>query len=114
MVTRGSARRNTSGGLGRAQPLHEADDRTPVGHALGGPERALLVVDDEAEVTVVVRCLPPALGERDELVADVDECHAPGSAAKRELEDAAVELERLLDVPDLQRDVVDSYKLCPH
>ena len=65
-------------------------------------------------MAVVVRCLPPALGERDELVADVDERHAPGSAAQRELEDAAVELERLLDVPDLQRDVVDSDRLRSH
>ena len=43
-------------------------------------------------MAVVVRSLPPALGERDELVADVDERHAPGSAAQLRLEDAAVEL----------------------
>ena len=62
-------------------------------------------------MAVVVRCLPPALGERQELVAEVDERHPPGPAAERELEDAAVELQGLVDVPDLQRDVVDSDRL---
>jgi catechol 2,3-dioxygenase-like lactoylglutathione lyase family enzyme len=47
-------------------------------------------------------------GERDELVAHVDEGHAPGTAAQLEIEDPAVKLERFVDTPDLERDVVDS------
>jgi hypothetical protein len=47
----------------------------------GGCESPLLVVDDETEMPVVVGGLAAALGERDELVADVDEGHAvPASA----------------------------------
>ena len=79
----------------------------------GGLESAVSVIDDQPEVTVVVGFLPSTLGERDELIPDVDERHAPGPSAQRELEDPAVEVQRLLDVPDLQRDVVDSYKLRP-
>jgi hypothetical protein len=57
---------------------------------------------------VVVGRLPSPLGERDELVADVDERHPAGASSQCQLEDATVEVERLLDVADLERDVVDS------
>ena len=52
--------------------------------------------------------LRPPLGERDELVAHVHEGHAAGAAAELEVEDAPVELERLLDVADLEGDVVQA------
>ncbi len=70
--------------------------------------RGLLVVDDEAEVAVRVGQLRPSLGERDELVAQVHEGHPAGAAAELEVEDAPVELERLLDVADLEGDVVQT------
>jgi hypothetical protein len=57
-------------------------------------------------MAVVVRRLPAALGERDELVAQVDERHPPGSSAQLEVEEAAVERKRLLDVAHLESDVV--------
>ena len=66
------------------------------------------VVDDEAEVAVLVLGLRAAGGERDELIAHVDERHARAAAAQRELEQPAVEGERLVDVADLERDVVDA------
>ena len=51
---------------------------------------------------------PGAAGlQRQELVADVDERLVRTAAAQLELEEAAVELERLVDVADLERDVVD-------
>jgi hypothetical protein len=56
---------------------------------------------------MVVRFLPAALGERDELVGDVDEGHPARPAAEFQFEDAAVEVQRLLDIADLERDVVD-------
>ena len=59
-------------------------------------------------MAAVVGSLAAALGQRQELVAHVDERHPPGAAAQREVEQAAVELERLLDVADLERDVVDA------
>src|SRR6185436_11087527 len=68
----------------------------------------LLVVDDETEVAGPVRRLRPSFGERDELVAHVDEGHPPGAAAQLELEDPAVELERVFDASDLECDVVDA------
>ena len=70
--------------------------------APGGVE----VVDDEADVPVRVGLLGAAGRERDELVAHVDEGHAPSAAAQREIEDPSVELERLVDVGDLHRYVV--------
>jgi catechol 2,3-dioxygenase-like lactoylglutathione lyase family enzyme len=70
--------------------------------------RRLLVVDDEPEVAVPVGRLRPSLRQGDELVTDVDERHAPPAAAELQLEDAAVEVERLVDAADLERDVVDS------
>ena len=46
--------------------------------------------------------------ERDELVAQVDEGHAPGPPAQRHVaEDPLEERERLVHVADLDRDVVD-------
>src|SRR5580700_8861737 len=48
-------------------------------------------------------------GERDELVPHVDERHSRAcAAAKLELEEAPVPGERVVDVVDLERDVVDA------
>ena len=66
------------------------------------------IVDDEADVPVGVGLLGAAGRERDELVAHVDEGHASTAAPQREVEDPSVELERLVDVGDLHRDVVDT------
>ena len=77
----------------------------------------LLVVDDEPEVPVCVGLLRAAGRESDELVAHVDEGHPrAASPAELELEDAPVELERLLDVADLERNVVqaDERRSIPH
>ena len=47
-------------------------------------------------------------GERDELIAHVDEGHRGANpAAQLELEEASIPGQRLLDVTDLERDVVD-------
>lgn len=64
------------------------------------------IVDDEPDVPVRVGLLGAAGRQRDELVAHVDEGHAPPPAAQREVEDLSVELERLVDVGDLHRYVV--------
>ena len=56
---------------------------------------------------VPVGRLRPPLGERDELVAQLDERHPADAAAQLDLEQAAVELERLVDRVDLERDVID-------
>src|SRR5205085_8621965 len=76
----------------------------------GRLERApgrLLVVDDEAEVAGLVGRPRAPPDEGDELVADVDERHAARAAAQPQVEEAAVELERAVDVVHLERDVVD-------
>ena len=78
--------------------------------SLDGGAHGLLVVDDEAEVAAVVGRLAAALGERQELVAHVDERHARSAAAELECEQAAVEIECLVEVADLERDVVDAYE----
>ena len=71
-------------------------------------EGTLLVVDDEAEVTMSIGRLRAPGCERDELVADVDERHPTGAAAELHVEDAPVEAERLLDVVHLEGDMIDT------
>jgi uracil-DNA glycosylase len=70
-------------------------------------ERRLAIVHDHADVPGLVRRLRPALGEGDELVADVDEGRPSHPPAELEVEDATEELERRVDAVDLDRDVVD-------
>ena len=74
--------------------------------ALDGGAHRGDVVDDEAEVALVVGGLPPALHERDELVAHVDERRARHAAAQLEREQAPVERQRGVDIGDLERHVV--------
>src|SRR5262249_10442420 len=71
-----------------------------------------LVVDDETEVPVVVRPLPAALRERDELVAEIDERHAAHPTAQLHVaEESLPERERLVEVAALERDVVDADRM---
>ena len=59
-------------------------------------------------MAVGVGLLAAALGQGDELVARVDEGHAGDAAAQAQLEDLAVEGQRLVEVADLEGDVVDA------
>ena len=74
---------------------------------LEGAAGGLHVVHHQPEVAAVVGRLAASLGDRDELIAHVDERHPGHAAAQLELEDLAVELERRVEVADLERDVVD-------
>ena len=71
------------------------------------------VIDDEPEVALLVGRLRRPFGESDELVADVEERHPRDAASQLVLEDLAVELQRLLEVADLERDVVDTDQASP-
>jgi hypothetical protein len=62
---------------------------------------------------MVVRPLAAALGEREELVAHVEERHPPHAPAQLERQQAPVELERRLEVADLERHVVDPDRTRP-
>jgi hypothetical protein len=64
------------------------------------------VVDHDADVAGAVGRLGPPLGDRQELVTHVDERHPRDAPAELELEHPAVELERPVEVVDLDRDVV--------
>src|SRR5262249_12264268 len=76
---------------------------------LQGAPRRLLVVDHQAEMAAVVGRLLAALLERDELIAEVDEGHGLALAAQLEREKLAIERQRLLDVADLERDMVEAH-----
>jgi hypothetical protein len=67
--------------------------------------RRLLVVHHEPEVRRLARA---GRHQRDELIADVDEGRALHSPAQVEVEQAPVQLERHVDITDLQGDVVDA------
>ena len=73
----------------------------------GRGEHRLAVVDDEAEMPLAIGLALRALGEREELVAHVDEGHPGDAAPQLELEQPAVEGERLVDRADLEREMID-------
>jgi hypothetical protein len=58
-------------------------------------------------VAVVVRALAAPLGEREELVARVQERHPRHPPAQLEVQPAPVPGQRLVEVADLERHVVD-------
>ena len=64
------------------------------------------IVHHQPEVAIPVRRAGLAVREGEELIAHVEEGHARHASAQLELEDAAVELDRLVHVADGQRDVV--------
>ena len=66
-----------------------------------------LVVDHETEVARLVGRLGTSFAEREELISQVDEGHAGLAVDRAQFEYFAVELERRLEVVDLERDVVD-------
>ena len=70
-------------------------------------ENSCLIVDDQAEVPRRVRALRASFGEREELVAHVDEGHPVHPATELQVEHPPVEVERLVDRVDFERDVVD-------
>ena len=71
----------------------------------------LLVVYDEPEPPGPDPVTGTPGGDRDELVADVDERDPrTGPAAQLELEESPVPGECVVDVPDLEGDVVDAYE----
>ena len=70
-------------------------------------EHGLLVVDDEPEVALSVLRRGGALHQREELVAQVDEGDAGTPPPQLELEQGAVEGERLVERGDLERHVID-------
>ena len=74
----------------------------------GGGEHRGAVVDDEAEVALAVGLAVRALGEREELVAHVDERHPADPAAQLDLEQTSVESQRLVERADLECDVIDT------
>jgi hypothetical protein len=72
----------------------------------------LLVVDGESEMPPVIGRGGATLGERDELIAHVDEGHARFAIDAADREDRTVERHGLLQVADLEGDVVDADHAC--
>jgi len=64
------------------------------------------VVDDEAEVALVVGGLPATLHQCDELVAHVDEGRTGRAAAQLECEQSPVQLQRGVQIADLESHMV--------
>src|SRR5918997_525698 len=71
------------------------------------PPDRLPVVHDDADVAVRVRRLRPLPDDGDKLVPGVDKRHLRPAPAQLEVEDAPVELERRVDVVDLDGHVVE-------
>ena len=67
-----------------------------------------LVIDDKPEMTAVVGSLPAAFLKREELIAEIDESLVLALAAQFEVKQASVECERLFNVADLDRDMVET------
>src|SRR5215469_11248 len=73
----------------------------------------LLVIDDESDMTAIVGGLSSPLLQGDELVPQIDERHGVALAAQFECEETPVKRQRLFDVTDLQRYVVESNESRP-
>src|SRR6266508_6140002 len=85
----------------------------PAGQRLNARRRqrtadGVLVVDHEPEMTAVVGGLAAALLQREELIAQIDEGRGLAPAAQLEVEQAAVERQRRVDIADLERDMVET------
>src|SRR4029077_1059996 len=94
-----------------APRIEEVEER-PVYEAraggLGKVAHLGAVVDDQAEMALAIRVRRFGLHQRQKLVAHVDEGLGLAAPAQREAEDFSVEGERLLDVADFERDVIDA------
>src|SRR5262245_9612474 len=69
---------------------------------------SLLVIHDKPEMPPIIRRLPPAFLQSQELIAKIDEGGVFALAAQLELKEAAVERQRLIDVTHLERDVIEA------
>jgi heme exporter protein A len=74
------------------------------------PARLFSVVDHQPEVPRAVGRLRATLAQDEELVSHIQERHSPEAPPELELEQAAIELERFLEVVDLEYDVVDAHE----
>ena len=99
-----------------APGIQEVEGAASLDVNVGVPKRRadpLLVIDDEAEVPASVVGLRSASRKRDELIPHVNEGHrCADPAAQLELEEASVPGERLVDLTDLKRDVIDPDEAC--
>ena len=82
-------------------------------HLLQPLDGERLVVHGDAEMPALVRPLAAAGHEVDELVAKIDEGRLLVLERDVQIEEAAVEVQRFLDVADLERDMVDADGLRP-
>jgi hypothetical protein len=74
----------------------------------GSRSRLIDEKDNEAKMPTVVGGLGAALLKSQELIAQVDEGRGLASAAKLELEQAAVKRQRLIDITDFESDMVET------
>ena len=73
------------------------------------PSDRFHVVNDEAKVPRTVGRLRAAARQRDELITDINESHPPASATTElEIEEPPVPVQRLIEIADLQRHMVDT------
>src|SRR5690606_5414387 len=78
---------------------------------LGELPHGRTVVDDEAEVPLLVARRRRALHQGDELIAYVDEGAVLAAAAQLEGEDAAIKGKRLVDATHLEGDMIDAHEV---
>src|SRR5262249_339417 len=69
---------------------------------------SLRVIPDETEVATIVCGLSATFLQGNKLIAKVDEGHGLSLATQLESEESAVERQRLVDVADLQRNMVEA------
>ena len=69
----------------------------------------MLVLDDQAEMAIIVGGLPTTLRERQELIAKIDEGHVLAFATQLEFQKLAVECQCLVDITDFQGNVIEAH-----
>src|ERR1700686_4704167 len=76
-----------------------------VGHRLAD---CVLVIDHKSKMAAVISGLRPALLEREELVAQIDEGRGAALAPKLKIKQSTVEAQSLFDVTDLEGYMIET------
>ena len=95
-------------GCPKGQKVEKASSQRLDPHLSQGPANRLPVVDHESNVTAVVSGLRATLLQGEELIAKIKKGGGFASATEFEVKQSAVKRQRLVDIADLERHVIQT------
>jgi hypothetical protein len=94
--------------LGKIKEIEKAPRQRLNASFFQGHAHRLLVIDHQPEVPAIIGRLPAALLKGEELVAEIDESSIFALAVQLEVEQPAIKCQRLVDVADFDRNVIEA------